>query len=399
MKVMLVNTYYYPEIVGGAEYSVKKLAEGLKEAGEQVVVLCTGDSYASEEVDGIKIIRIKAMVPCRAVYADKASSYKKAYRRLLDIWNIRNTRIIEEIIRAERPNVIHTNGLYDISPVVWKVAKKHGVRVVHTLRDYFLPCPNVSLDCENNGGKCRFKYTLCPMHRKSNIKALERYVDVLTAPSAITLNKVLMVMGVRDIPGKVIPNAIDFDLDDIKKIYDLKNDSNSYPVKFVYLGTLSEKKGVYWLLESFEKVKNEDAELYIAGKGELENVVRDYCSMDSRIHFVGFLEEADMNQLLEKMHVLVCPSLWDEPFGRVVLDAYKHAMPVIASKRGALSELVDDGKTGRLIEANSQELCLAIERYTDNPNIILDQSFDCIQKLKNYSIERQINEFKSIYIA
>lgn len=42
MKILLVNTYYYPEIYGGAEYSVKKLAEELKQQGHTVKVLCTG---------------------------------------------------------------------------------------------------------------------------------------------------------------------------------------------------------------------------------------------------------------------------------------------------------------------------------------------------------------------
>ena len=45
--------------------------------------------------------------------------------------------------------------------------------------------------------------------------------------------------------------------------------------------------------------------------------------------------------ILKECDVLLCPSQWQEPFGRVVLDAYKHAMPVICSDQGALPSLVD----------------------------------------------------------
>ena len=63
---------------------------------------------------------------------------------------------------------------------------------------------------------------------------------------------------------------------------------------------------------------------------------------DNRIEFVGFLNEQQVSQLLQSADVLLCPSLWEEPFGRVVLDAYKNAMPVICSNMGALPELVED---------------------------------------------------------
>ena len=58
MKILLVNTYYYPEIYGGAEYSVKKLAEELKQQGHTVKVLCTGSEAKREVIDGIDVIRV-----------------------------------------------------------------------------------------------------------------------------------------------------------------------------------------------------------------------------------------------------------------------------------------------------------------------------------------------------
>ena len=396
MRIMLINTYYYTEIVGGAEYSVKKLAEALSKAGHQVTVLCTGDESVHEMIDGVKVVRIKANVPCRAIRRGEASACQKMASRMKEIWNKGNERLIEAVLIHEKPDVIHTNGLYDISPIVWKVAKRHGIRVVHTLRDYYLCCPLVSMECENN--KCKFKNTLCPIHRKANIRAVKRYVDILTAPSSVTLNKVVNTMRLHTIETKVIPNAIDYDPSEMKLILEKKQSRNPSNVKFVYLGTLSEKKGVLWLLDSFEKIVDSNVELYIAGKGDLENKVKDSCSKDHRIHFVGFLEERQMNKLLEDMDVLICPSLWEEPFGRVVLDAYKHALPVIASDRGALPELLNDGETGRVVHSmNKEELVTALRLYIDDHDVLVQQRANCIRKINQYSITNQVVSFLKVY--
>lgn len=396
MKIMLVNTYYYPEIVGGAEYSVKKLAEALKQAGHTVVVLCTGDAPAREIIDGIDVIRIKVSVPCRAIRISDAPAHIKAISRVKGIWNIGNKSIIKEILWQEKPDVIHTNGLYDISPIIWKIAKEQGIKVVHTLRDYYLCCPLVSMECEEKEEKCRFQNNLCPVHRKANKKALSKFVDYITAPSSITLNKILETLNIEKIDSEVIPNAIDFEKNDVLRILNSKNTNET--IKFVYLGTLSEKKGIRWMLESFSEVEQDDIELYIAGKGELIDVVKEYCVKDNRIHFVGFLSEKEMNQLLEHMDVLVCPSLWDEPFGRVVLDAYKHAMPVIASNKGALKEIVKNNITGIVVNTeNPKELSEAVLFFANNREAVLNMGYQATLLLDNYSLSTQVEQFVSIY--
>ena len=59
LRVLLINSFYAPDIRGGAEYSVKKLAEGLQSNGHTIRVLCTGDSDIEEVVDGIEIVRFR----------------------------------------------------------------------------------------------------------------------------------------------------------------------------------------------------------------------------------------------------------------------------------------------------------------------------------------------------
>ena len=393
MKVMLVNTYYYPEIVGGAEYSVKKLAEQLQRDNNEVVVLCTGDEFKDEYIDDIFVRRIRPQNACRSLNADKARSAKKLLRRMQDIWNPRNAAMIERILTEEKPDVIHTNGLYDITPIIWTIARQHNIRVVHTIRDYYLMCPLVSCACENKRFTCKFSNNLCRIHRAKNRKAT-RYVDCVTAPSRITLNTLCDHGFFGNAKKIVIPNATDYDMQAVHSILEKREVKDS--VKFVYLGTLSEKKGIKWLIESFNSVSTHfaNAELFLAGKGELEQYIKESCIKNPKIHYEGFLSEAEVGKLLSQMDVLVCPSLWNEPFGRVVLDAFKNAMPAIVSNRGALPELVSDHETGRIVCVEEEDaLEKAMTEYIESPDTIYRHAKSAVSELEKYSLAEQANRF------
>ena len=107
---------------------------------------------------------------------------------------------------------------------------------------------------------------------------------------------------------------------------------------------------------------------------------------------------ANRYELLKKCDVLICPSQWQEPFGRVVLDAYKHAMPVICSDQGALPSLVDDGKTGFVIESgNQQALTAAMQHYVETEGDICKHAAMGVEKLNLYSLENQARAFCEIY--
>ncbi len=396
MKILIVNTYYAPEIIGGAELSVKKLAEGLAERGEEPAVLATGEQDSADNVNGITVYRFRPANACRAVRIDGKSSLVKFTRRMQDIWNRKNTSRISHVLDSFRPDVVHTNGLYDISPVIWALAGQRGIRVVHTLRDYYLRCPLVSYDCSYRDEPCRYPKLLCSYHAERNRKA-SGLVDFVTAPSRITLDTMLEQGYFSGKPHAVIPNAIDFRPEEVQDLLRWKNARRSDQRIFVYLGGLTEQKGIRWLLSAFRLTADHpEFRLLLAGRGPLEKEVRKAATEDGRIRYLGFLNEEAVGRVLDEGDVLLCPSLWNEPFGRVVLDAYKHAMPVISSDRGALPELVRDGITGDVVSAgNDGALAACMKAYAPDEK---DDSLPwkrerAAAELNRYSVSSQVTMF------
>lgn len=394
MRVLIVNTYYFPNIIGGAEISVKKLAEGLVDKGIEVHVICTGTENLIEEINGVKVHRTKLSNIYQPIELRNKSNVKKLIGRANDIYNILNKRKLKEVISRISPDIIHVNNIYGISPVIWDVAKEMNIKVVHTIRDYYLMCPRISMMKDEK--TCSEKNIVCKYFSDINKKASHK-VDFVTAPSQFTLDIFLKDGFFNVTKSKKVFNAIDFEEKLVEEIYNFKSRRNEENIKFVFMGTLSESKGIKLLLEAFSEIKKDNIQLLIAGKGPLETMVNEYCKKDKRIIYKGFMKEEEINNMLKKSDILIAPSIWNEPFGRVVIDGYKNVMPVIAGSYGGLKEIVKDGLTGKLIEPrNKQEFIESIEYFCDTENI-KKMLNNCSSELKNYSIECQVEEFINIY--
>lgn len=394
MKILLVNTFYYPEVKGGAEYSVKKLAEALQADGNEITVLASGNTDNDEIIDGIKVHRRKF----HSIYHSYGNVNKNVitmiFHRALDFWNPMNRNIIIDILKKEKPDIIHTNNIYEITPIIWKTAKENGIHTVHTIRDYYLMCYKTNLLKKNNE-ICNAHNIGCRLYQYINRK-LTNYVDVLTAPSNMMIKEVEKRRFFEKSQHSVVYNACEFNKENVAVNCAKKKVDST--ITFVYLGGFHEHKGIDTLLEAFQNLESSNARLVFAGKGEKTQKIEEAAIKDSRIYYAGFLDESQIAELLNRCDVLVCPSLWNEPFGRVILDAYKSGLPVIASRIGALPEIVQEGKTGILVNPGvSDELKNAMNCFLDNNGFLEECKSNLLAKLSEFEIRKQANTFEKIY--
>ena len=131
-------------------------------------------------------------------------------------------------------------------------------------------------------------------------------------------------------------------------------DNSVEPSHYLYLGRLIEAKGVLVLLEAWKIIERElgaeSPRLVIAGDGPLRSQVK-ACSESVRsVNFVGHLSEDEKRRALEAARAVIVPSLWWEPLGLVVYEAYDYSKPVLAAASGGLQEIVLDHQTGVLHE-------------------------------------------------
>jgi glycosyltransferase involved in cell wall biosynthesis len=333
MKVCLLNSFYFPVEPGGAERSVRLLAESLVSAGHEVVVICLGDERSSESHNGVLIERL----PIRNAYLQKPGEAAQAGAMGRLWWHVRDTknaaaaRDIREVLVQHQVDVLHTNNIAGFSVAVWAAAKSLNIPVVHTTRDFYLLCPKTTM--MRGEDQCAGQCASCSLLSKRRISAsadVDRYVGI----SSYIARKHKRFGAFEGVAESVIYNSFPE-----QKPIPLPEEG----AVIGYIGRLTPAKGVGLFIETIERLVKMAPEAQIsaviAGKGEpeYENVLRERAA-DLPIRFLGEVKPADFFSLC---HVTAVPSLWEEPLGRVVIESMAYGRPVAVTPRGGLPELVD----------------------------------------------------------
>ena len=334
MRIMVCHCYYVQR--GGEDESFEAEAKLLESRGHNVVRFVMDNDTIND-----------------------MSSWTAA-RKIL--WNQDIYRQTEELILKCRPAVMHcTNTFPLMSPAVYYAARRHGVPVVQALRNYRMLCPSAILFrnqsvCENCLGKSfSWPAIVHACYRDSRVattvvtlqNALQRLfgtwkhaVDRYFTPSEFTRRK-FIESGLPAERISVKPNFVFPDLGVCQK--------GDYAV---FVGRLTVEKGIQTLLDAWKALPC-NVPLKIVGEGPLSVRVREMAERDARIIPLGQLPAHEVLDVIGRAKLLVMPSNWYETFGRVIIEAFSRATPVLASRLGAMSEVVTDGKTGLLFEPGS----------------------------------------------
>ncbi|KYH27963.1 glycosyltransferase family 4 protein [Clostridium colicanis] len=390
-KILLINTYYYPNMIGGTEYSTKLLAEGLISRGHDVAVFTcdSSNNFLKEEINNVIVYRDKIKV--------KNKSWLKPIYKFIELDNKFILKKLDYVIQEFRPELINTQNLYYISPAIWKYIKvKYGIPVVHTIRDLWLYCPRATF-IKRNGNECKKRNIYCKLHEFIN-KKHSNYVDVVTAPSQYTLDFFEEKSYFINSKKIVIPNGVDININDTFEFISNRNKINKNNVVYIFIGSLIYSKGLHWLIETFKELNNENSNLIICGDGPLKEYVIKQAELDNRIIYKGYVSGKEKEEILKQGDVLVIPSIWNETFGRVIIEAYKYGMPVIGSNLGGIPEVIKNGETGIIVEANNKnQLRNAMEYFASRENQIKYR--ENIKKYINkFSINENISSYEKLYI-
>jgi glycosyltransferase involved in cell wall biosynthesis len=165
---------------------------------------------------------------------------------------------------------------------------------------------------------------------------------------------------------------------------------------FGYIGTIAAHKGVRWLLESFVQHGGRDDSLVLAGSGDprfVEPIKSEFSS--SRVTFLG---HTDAKAFYEGVDVVVVPSLWHEPFGRTAIEPWAYGIPVIASNRGGLAEIVQDGVTGIVVDPDERgSLTRALKRFSVDRELAARLGDNCRQRLPRFSQESITDAYTRLF--
>lgn len=381
--------------MGGAEHSVMLLAENLVKRGQSVGVF-TIDSekrqLVIEEIHGVNVFRGSGgKYDIRKAYRPDKPFVESLRNKWLEI---RNYSVIPELAMVYAkfaPDVIHVNCIAGMSMSAIKYFQLKGVPIVYTLRDYFLDSPKNVI--QNFTWNQPIKKILLAGYRWYT-RRMSAEVNACTAPSNFTLNYYLSNGYFRNSKiQKCVFNSVPIVIEDTKKYIAEKN--QHIKRSFMYAGSVTETKGIIPMLTAFMQT-DMDCALYICGTGNLLEFVQDCAKKDPRIKVMGKLKPVELEQVYKKSDIMLVPSLWAEPFGRVVIEAAKYGLYVIGSKNGGIPEIIETLKCGCICDPNDVEKLKEILEKVYSKDFS-DIYQNVIDRIDLYSIEKQIDSFEKIY--
>ena len=286
------------------------------------------------------------------------------------------------LIERERPDVVHCHNTFPlISPAAYAAAARHGVATVQTLHNFRPVCPSANLMrdgriCEQCLGR-RFAWPgvvhgcyrnsaaatavvagMSAWHRLCGTwaNAVDRYVT----PTAFVRDR-FVAGGFPADRIEVKPNFVAAD----------PGPGDGAGGHAVFVGRLAEEKGVRFLLEAWRRLED-GPPLHVLGDGPLAEEVRSAAvASDGRIRWLGHQPRARVMKEIASARFLVMPSVWYETFGLCIAEAFAAGTPVLASRLGAMAELVEHGRTGFLFpHADASALAQAVARATADPHTL-----------------------------
>jgi glycosyltransferase involved in cell wall biosynthesis len=168
------------------------------------------------------------------------------------------------------------------------------------------------------------------------------------------------------------------------------------PLRLGYLGRLDPTKGIELLIDAAAALPAGGWELQVAGSGSAtyEGELRARAAA-APVRFLGFV---DPDEFLDGIDVLAVPSLYHEPLGMVVVEAFAHGIPVVGARRGGIAELIDDGRTGTLFEPDAPlALRDALAPFVAEPARAAAMRDACVVRARDFLPERVVAEHRALY--
>lgn len=329
-QIALVNVSVPPEKYGGTELVISQLTEELVRRGHEVTLYATGDSHTTAKLKSI---------------------YPKAVGFGNDTPEMQHNEVSCAFKDAAQFDVIHNHANF------WGLKAARGCRtpVVTTMHnDYLLPGTKEHQEYKNVGS-----FVAISQNQKQRLKGLNY--------------------------AGVVYNAVEAD----KFPFEAKKDGF-----LLFFSNLIKEKGVEVAVKAAKEL---GLKLIMSGKvnpGEQQEFfdknVGPYID-NKQIVLHGLVDVKTKVAFLSKAKCLLFPISWHEPFGIVMAEAMACGTPVVAYRHGSVPEVVEDGKTGYVVDSY-EELLQAVQKVDKiSPKVCRQHVID------NFSIKRMVDGYEEIY--
>lgn len=333
MKILLIHNYY--QYRGGEETYFESLAKLLKKNNHEVII-----------------------------YIKNNQDIKKGYLNRLKIGlrmfkNYEVEKELSQIIIQHKPDLIHFNNIYPlITPTAYRICKKFKIPIVQTIHNYRFMCPKgimfrngkicelcakkslplygIIFSCYHSSFFASMIFSLSFLYHK--LIGTFNYIDKFIFPSQFTRNYYLDNFGLSKDKTQILPHFVE------QKI-DMKEAKKSQKKQFIFIGRLSEEKGILPLLEVFKSLPK--LKLLVIGDGPLRKEVKKF-KRYKNIEIKGFLTHQEISKTIKHVFAVIVSSIWYEVLPFVYLESLQNNITIIVPHNKNFQLIVNKTKSSNV---------------------------------------------------
>jgi glycosyltransferase involved in cell wall biosynthesis len=326
-----------PQTYGGIERIVHILCDGLVARGHEVTLFATGDSQTRAKLQS-RVPRGLTDMMIRG----------EAWESMVYI----NASLSDALLQSGSFDIMHNHSNYSEFPLT-QLSKSPVLNTLHSAISLDATWLAKTFDALHISAISHAQITELPLERRKKID--------------------------------VVPNGVDFNA------YDFSTKQGEY---LAFLGRMSPNKNPLGAIELARQVK---LPIVLAGKAEdraeeiyFEEKIKPLID-GKQVSWIGAVNQKQKNDFLKNASALIFPVQWDEPFGLVMIEAMACGTPVVACKRGAVSEVIDEGKTGFFAEEMKDLAALIPKALKLDRNIVREHA------KAQFNHEKMIDEYLKVY--
>ena len=346
IRVLEVNAHGADTHHGGTEKHVEMLGEGLPAHGFDVSLLSAFPSTTDVPFSRVGVLHKMHW------QEDPVRRWRNHAGDVIS----RPTRALVEAVAAHDPDVVHTHNLPGISTGIWEACRRLGIPIVHSLHDYHLLCPRVTLT-RPDGDPCRPHPLLCGLRQRR----LARWAGAVSTVIAVSRHLVDRHSGVfPHAATHVIRNPFPrLDLGSLRR-------PSVPPGTIGYLGNLASIKGLGALLDARAELNRLGYQVRIAGRGPMQADV-EAAARSPGWRYDGLVGGDAKLRFLAAADVGIIPSTWEEPGAptHALVEWLSAGRPTLVSNRGGLAEAAEFLPGTIPIEPSPAGIVEAAERLLD----------------------------------
>lgn len=385
LKTCIITNQYPPQ-VGGVGHSAHRVANLLAVHGLRVHVIALqkhgvpvpfDESFVSTQEGEVLVHRVKVYYPNGNHNGDTAAA------EILTRYNREIFHALEYFQQRYQYEVLHAFFLYPAGFIAGLVGRLHGLKVIASIRG-------------NDVGK----YAFDPLRQSFIKSALENadYVTSVATDLTTFADRAITPIAAK---AKTILNSIDRTRLIPRRLPEL----NLRGTVIGACGLFRYKKGLVYLFKALANLdRRHDYTVLLAGDFFSADdrephllALRDYGLRDRTI-ITGKIAPEQMADYLQLFDIIVFPSLFSEGCPLSMLEAMAMQKTIIASRAGAIPEIIRDRENGLLVNpGSSEEIAQAISALIENPTLRTRLGKNAAQTARTMTLERECREWLEVY--